>query len=159
VTAVLYPGSFDPFHNGHRELVETASYLFERVIVGAIRNPQKGDGLFGLEDREEMIRESVEHLENVEIVHFSKLVVEVAKDVGADVIVKGLRAVSDAESEITQAQMNLAISGVHTIFIPSASASSYLASKLIREIARFGGDVSGMVPEPVARRLKEKFGK
>ncbi len=159
MTAVLYPGSFDPFHNGHRELVETASYLFERVIVGAIRNPQKGDGLFGLEDREEMIRESVEHLENVEIVHFSKLVVEVAKDVGADVIVKGLRAVSDAESEITQAQMNLAISGVHTIFIPSASASSYLASKLIREIARFGGDVSGMVPEPVARRLKEKFGK
>ena len=158
MTSVLYPGSFDPFHNGHRELVETASYLFDEVIVGAIRNPQKGDGLFDLEDREEMIRESVEHLENVTIVHFSKLVVEVAKDVGADVIVKGLRAVSDAESEITQAQMNLAISGVHTIFIPSASASSYLASKLIREIARFGGDVSGMVPEPVARRLKEKFG-
>ena len=158
MTCVLYPGSFDPFHNGHRELVETASYLFDEVVVGAIRNPQKGDGLFDLEDREEMIRESLDHLDNVTIVHFSKLVVEVAKDVGADVIVKGLRAVSDAESEITQAQMNLAISGVHTIFIPSASASSYLASKLIREIARFGGDVSSMVPEPVAKRLKEKFG-
>lgn len=158
MTCVLYPGSFDPFHNGHRELVETASYLFDDVVVGAIRNPQKGDGLFDLEEREAMITESLAHLENVRVVHFSKLVVEVAKDVGADVIVKGLRAVSDAESEITQAQMNLAISGVHTVFIPSASASSFLASKLIREVARFGGDVSDMVPEPVAKRLQAKFG-
>ena len=159
MTCVLYPGSFDPFHNGHRELVETASYLFEEVGVGAIRNPQKGDGLFDLEEREAMIAESCSHLDNIRVVHFSKLVVEVAKDVGADVIVKGLRAVSDAENEITQAQMNLAISGVHTIMIPSGSASSFLASKLIREIARFGGDVSDMVPEPVAKRLREKFGK
>lgn len=157
MTTVLYPGSFDPFHNGHRELVETASFLFDEVVVGAIRNPQKGDGLFTLEEREEMIEESLTHLANVRVVGLSKLVVEVAHDVGADFIVKGLRAVSDAESEITQAQMNLAISGVHTVFIPSASASSFLASKLIREVARFGGDVSEMVPEPVAKRLKEKF--
>jgi pantetheine-phosphate adenylyltransferase len=157
LTTVLYPGSFDPFHNGHRELVETASFLFDEVVVGAIRNPQKGDGLFTLEEREEMIEESLTHLANVRVVGLSKLVVEVAHDVGADFIVKGLRAVSDAESEITQAQMNLAISGVHTVFIPSASASSFLASKLIREVARFGGDVSEMVPEPVAKRLKEKF--
>ena len=157
MTRVLYPGSFDPFHNGHRELVETASYLFDEVVVGAIRNPQKGDGLFTLEEREEMIEESLAHLANVRVVSLSKLVVEVAKEVGADFIIKGLRAVSDAESEITQAQMNLAISGVHTMFIPSASASSFLASKLIREVARFGGDVSEMVPEPVAKHLKEKF--
>lgn len=158
MTCVLYPGSFDPFHNGHRELVETAAYLFDQVVVGAIRNPQKGDGLFSLEEREAMIEESLAHLPNITVVSLSKLVVEVAKDVGADVIVKGLRAVSDAESEITQAQMNLALSGIHTMFIPSASASSFLASKLIREVARFGGDVSDMVPEPVAKRLKEKFG-
>lgn len=158
MTTVLYPGSFDPFHNGHRELIETASYLFDEVVVGAIRNPQKGDGLFPLDEREAMIRESLEHLDNIRVVHFSKLVVDVAKEVGAQLIIKGLRAVSDAESEITQAQMNLAISGVHTMFIPSASASSYLASKLIREIARFGGDVSDMVPAPVARRLAERFG-
>ena len=158
MTCVLYPGSFDPFHNGHRELVETASYLFEDVVVGAIRNPQKGDGLFPLGVRKEMIEESVAHLANVRVVSLSKLVVDVAKEVGADVIIKGLRAVSDAESEITQAQMNLAISGIHTMFIPSASASSFLNSKLIREVARFGGDVSDMVPEPVAKRLKEKFG-
>jgi pantetheine-phosphate adenylyltransferase len=159
VTCVLYPGSFDPFHNGHRELVETASYLFDEVVVGAIRNPQKGAGLFSLEEREAMIEESLVHLDNVRVVGLSKLVVEVASDVGADFIVKGLRAVSDAESEITQAQMNLAISGIHTVFIPSASASSFLASKLIREVARLGGDVTDMVPAPVAKRLKEKFPK
>ena len=158
MTCVLYPGSFDPFHNGHRELVETASYLFDEVVIAAIRNPQKGDPLFELTEREEMIRESVEHLPNISVVHFSKLVVDVAKEVGADVIVKGLRALSDAENEMAQAQMNLAISGVHTIFLPSASASSFLSSKLIREIARFGGDVSTMVPEPVAKRLHDKFG-
>ena len=158
MTSVLYPGSFDPFHNGHRELVESASFLFDRVIVGAIRNPQKSGGLFSLDEREAMLRESLEHLENVEIVSFSKLVVEVAKDVGADLIVKGLRAASDAESEIAQAQMNLAISGIHTMFLPSASASSFIASKFIRDIARFGGDVSGLVPLPVEKRLREKYG-
>ena len=159
MTCVLYPGSFDPFHNGHRELVETAAYLFDDVVVGAIRNPQKGDGLFTLEERKEMLEESLAHLDNVRVVSLSKLVVEVAAEVGADMIVKGLRAVSDAESEITQAQMNLAISGIHTMFIPSASTNSFLASKLIREVARFGGDVSDMVPEPVAKRLAEKFRK
>ena len=157
MTRVLYPGSFDPIHNGHRELVETASFLFDEVVVGAIRNPQKGEGLFTLEERKEMIRESLIHLPNVTVVSLSTLVVEVAKEVKADFIIKGLRAVSDAESEITQAQMTLAISGIHTVFIPSASASSFLASKLIREVARLGGDVSDMVPDPVAKRLKERF--
>jgi pantetheine-phosphate adenylyltransferase len=89
--------------------------------------------------------------------HFAKLVVDVAKDVGADFIIKGLRAVVDFESEMTQAQVNLNVSGVHTVFLPSASASSAIASKYIREIARFGGDVSSMVPEPVALRLRKKF--
>jgi pantetheine-phosphate adenylyltransferase len=157
VTTVLYPGSFDPIHNGHVEIVETAAYLFERVIVAAMRNPQKGEPLFPLPDREEMIRESLDHLRNVEVVHFAKLVVEVAKDLGADFIVKGLRAPSDFESEMAQAQMNLAVSGVHTLFIPTASANSYLASKYIRDIVRFGGDVTAMVPAPVARRLKERY--
>jgi pantetheine-phosphate adenylyltransferase len=156
VAKVLYPGSFDPFHNGHRELVETASFLFEHVVVATIRNPQKSAGLFTLEERQEMIAESLSHLDNVSIVSVSKLVVDVAKDVGADFIIKGLRAVSDFENEMAQAQTNLAVSGVHTIFLPSASANSYIASKYIRDIARFGGDVSAMVPEAVALALKEK---
>jgi len=157
VAKVLYPGSFDPFHNGHRELVETASFLFEHVVVATIRNPQKSAGLFSLEERQEMIGESLAHLDNVSIVSVSKLVVDVAKDVGADFIIKGLRAVSDFENEMAQAQTNLAVSGVHTIFLPSASANSYIASKYIRDIARFGGDVSAMVPEPVSLALKEKL--
>jgi pantetheine-phosphate adenylyltransferase len=157
-TTVLYPGSFDPFHNGHRELVETASYLFDEVVVAAMRNPQKGEPLFPLEERQEMIAESLGHLENVRITQFSSLVVDVARELGAAFIIKGLRAPSDFESEMAQAQMNLAVSGVHTLFLPSASANSYISSKFVREIARFGGDVSAMVPEPVTRRLKEKFG-
>ena len=158
MATVLYPGSFDPFHNGHRELVETAAHLFDKVVVAAIRNPQKSAGLFSLEDRQALIRESLAHVENIEIVSVSKLVVDVAREVGADFIIKGLRAVSDFENEMAQAQTNLAISGVHTLFLPSASANSYIASKYIRDIARFGGDVSSMVPECVNKKLVEKFG-
>jgi pantetheine-phosphate adenylyltransferase len=158
VATVLYPGSFDPFHNGHRELVETAAYLFDKVVIAAIRNPQKSAGLFTLAERKQMIRDAMSHLDNVEIVSVSKLVVDVAREVGADFIIKGLRAVSDFENEMAQAQTNLAVSGVHTLFLPSASANSYIASKYIRDIARFGGDVSAMVPEAVALMLKEKMG-
>lgn len=158
MATVLYPGSFDPFHNGHRELVETAAYLFDEVVVAAMRNPQKGEALFSLEEREEIIAESLNHLHNVRIVRFSKLVVDLAKDVGADFIIKGLRAVADFDSEMAQAQVNLAVSGVHTLFIPSASANSYIASKYVRDIARFGGDVSALVPEGVAKRLADRYG-
>jgi len=157
VTVVLYPGSFDPIHNGHLEIVETASRLFDRVVVAAMRNPQKGEPLFSLEERQAIIVESLEHLDNVEVTMFSSLVVDLAQEVGAHFIVKGLRAVSDFESELQMAQMNRSISGVDTLFIPSASRNSFLASKLIREIARFGGDVDTMVPPPVSRRLKERY--
>ena len=155
----MFPGSFDPFHNGHLEMVETASGVFDGVIVAAMRNPQKGDPLFSLKERKEMIEESLAHLDNIRVVHFAKLVVDVAKDVGADFIVKGLRAVVDFDNEMAQAQVNLNVSGVHTVLLPTATANSFVASKYIRDIARFGGDVSGMVPDAVNRRLKEKFGK
>ena len=157
MTRVLYPGSFDPIHNGHVEVIEVASQLWDEVVVAAISNPQKDKGLFTLEERQELARLSVAHLPNVTITSFSSLVVDLARSIEADFIVKGLRAVSDFESELQQAQMNLAISGVHTVFIPSATAHSFVASKLIREIARFGGDVSSMVPAPVSQRLAERF--
>lgn len=154
---VLYPGSFDPVHYGHCEIVETASSLFDSVVVAAVRNPQKGSPLFNLEDRQDMLEETFAHLPNVSITMFSSLVVDLAREVGADFIVKGLRAVSDFESELQMAQMNKAISGIETLFIPSASSRSFLASKLIRELARFGGDITSMVPPPVAKRLQERY--
>ena len=157
MTVVLYPGSFDPVHNGHVEIVETAARLFDKVIVAAMRNPQKGEPLFSLEDRQSLIEESFSHLDNVEVTLFSSLVVDLARNVGAHFIVKGLRAVSDFESELQMAQMNRSISGVDTLFIPTTSSHSFLASKLIRDISRFGGDVTSMVPPAVASRLKEKY--
>ncbi len=158
MTRVLYPGSFDPIHNGHLEIIGTAARLFDEVVVAAMRNPQKGEPLFTLEERREMLDESVAHFGNVRVTMFASLVVDLAREEGADFIVKGLRAVSDFESELQMAQMNQKISGVDTLFIPSASGNSFLASKLLREITRFGGDVSSMVPPPVARRLQEKYG-
>jgi pantetheine-phosphate adenylyltransferase len=152
---VLYPGSFDPLHNGHLEIIETAAGLFDSVTVAAMHNPQKGNGAHPLEDRQAMIRESLAHLPNVEVVMFSGLVVDLARDVGADFIVKGLRMVSDFEGEMQMAQMNFAVAGIHTVFLPSTSKSSFLASKYIRDMSRFGRDVTDMVPPPVARRLAE----
>lgn len=153
----LYPGSFDPFHNGHLEIVERAANIFDEVVVAALRNPQKSEPLFTAEERRQMIAESVAHLRNVSIVSVSTLVVNVAKDVGARVIVRGLRAVSDFENELQMAQMNHELSGIETIFIPTGSTYSFIASRLLREVARYGGDVSEFVPKPVAKRLMEKF--
>jgi pantetheine-phosphate adenylyltransferase len=158
VARVLYPGSFDPLHNGHLNIIEVASSLFDEVIVASVRNPQKDSALFDLDERQAMIQESVSHLPNVSVTLFSSLTTQLAKELEADFIVKGLRVVSDFESELIMAQMNRALTGVNTLFIPADATHSYLASKLIREIARFGGDVSTMVPEPVAKRLIEKYG-
>ncbi|MGI9604941.1 MAG: pantetheine-phosphate adenylyltransferase [Acidimicrobiales bacterium] len=157
MTVVLYPGSFDPVHNGHVEIVETAAGLFDQVIVAAMRNPSKGEPLLSLEERELVLNETFADLENVSITMFSSLVVDLAQELEADFIVKGLRAVSDFETELQMAQMNKAISGVQTLFIPSASSRSFLASRLIREIARFGGDVSSMVPAAAHRVMREKY--
>ena len=153
----LFPGSFDPFHNGHMEIVERASRLFDKVVVAAVRNPQKGATLFDLEERQALLEEVTAHLPGVSIVSMSTLTVWVARDVGADAIIRGLRAVSDFEAEMQMAQMNNHLSGIETIFIPTSPEWSFVASKLVREVWRFGGDVSAFVPEPVAKALAAKY--
>ena len=158
MTVALFPGSFDPLHNGHVEVVERAGQLFDEVVVATLRNPQKAEPLFSLSEREQMLSESLGHLTNVRIVSVSTLVVNVAKDVGATAIVKGLRAVTDFENELQMAQMNRQLSGIDTLFIPTSSTTSFVASRLLREVARYGGDVSAFVPEAVALHLKGKFG-
>jgi pantetheine-phosphate adenylyltransferase len=158
VTVALFPGSFDPFHNGHLEVVERAGQLFDKVVVATLRNPQKAEPLFNLDEREEMLRESLGHLDNVEMVSVSTLVVNVARDIGATAIIRGLRAVSDFENELQMAQMNRQLSGIDTLFIPTSSTTSFVASRLLREVARYGGDVSAFVPKAVAVRLEKKFG-
>jgi pantetheine-phosphate adenylyltransferase len=156
VALALYPGSFDPIHNAHVEIIETASRNFDNVVVAAVRNPQKEQALFTLDERKAMISESTSHLDNVQVTMFSSLVVDLAREVGADFIVKGIRNVADYEAEKQMARMNHKISGIDTLFIPCLSGNSFLASRLIREIHRYGGDVSSMVPAPVAKRLVDK---
>jgi pantetheine-phosphate adenylyltransferase len=153
----LFPGSFDPFHNGHLEIVERASKLFDEIVVAAVRNPLKGTTLFDLEEREELLEQVTAHLPSVRIVSMSTLTVWVARDVGANAIIRGLRAVSDFEAEMQMAQMNNHLSGVETIFIPTSPEWSFVASKLVREVWRFGGDVSAFVPKPVAEALQAKY--
>jgi pantetheine-phosphate adenylyltransferase len=156
----LFPGSFDPFHNGHLEIVEIASKLFDHVVVAPMRNTQKGDPLFSLEERNQMIADSVAHLPNVTIAALAVLTVDLASEMGADVIIKGLRVASDAEAELQQAQMNRRVAGIETLFIPSSSEYSFIASKYVRDFARFGGAdrIGATVPAPVLIKLKEKFG-
>ena len=153
----LCPGSFDPVTLGHLDIIERTSRHFDLVIVAVIRNPQKTQSLFSLEERQEMLQEGTAHLPNIRIEFFKGLLVEFAKDHGADAIVKGLRAVSDFDYELQMAQMNQQLTGIDTFFISTSPQYSFLSSSLVREVAKFGGDVSSMVPDHVAKRLAGMF--
>ncbi len=153
----LIPGSFDPVTFGHLDVIERTAKLFDHVLVAAVGNPSKAPPLFSLEERQAMLAEVTAHLANVEIGAFEGLLVDFALAHGVEAIVKGLRAVSDFDFELQMAQVNERMSGIATVFFPTAPEHSFLSSSLVREVARFGGDVSSMVPAPVAQRLKEQF--
>jgi pantetheine-phosphate adenylyltransferase len=157
VAIALCPGSFDPVTLGHLDIIERSSRHFDEVIVAVIRNPQKTASLFSLEDRQQMLKEATQHLTNIRIECFKGLLVDFARDHGVDAIVKGLRAVSDFDQELQMAQMNQRLSGIDTFFLSTSPQHSFLSSSLVREVARFGGDVSGMVPKNVNDRLVETF--
>jgi pantetheine-phosphate adenylyltransferase len=153
----LCPGTFDPVTNGHLDIIERAARRFDALLVGVLDNPAK-QPLFAVEERVSMLKEATHHLSNIEVDAFSGLLVDYAKRRGADVVVKGLRAVTDFEYEIQMAQMNHSLSGLETLFMTAAPRWSFLSSSLIKEVARFGGDVSGLVPPVVAERLSEQLG-
>jgi pantetheine-phosphate adenylyltransferase len=152
----LCPGMFDPVTNGHLDVVRRAAHLFDRVMVAVVENPAK-EPLFPTAERVEMLREALADVPGVEVDSFTGLLVDYARDREVDVIVKGLRAVSDFEYEIQMAQMNRHLSEMETCFVATSPKWSYLSSSLVKEIARYGGDVSGLVPDHVLRRLKERL--
>jgi pantetheine-phosphate adenylyltransferase len=152
----LYPGSFDPFHNGHLDLVERAATLFDGVVVAAMHNPDKPGRFFELDERQALIETSVAHLPTVKVAAFAGLAVDAARVAGVDVIVKGLRTAGDFDVEMQMAHTNEAVAGVRTVFLPCRPALSFVSSRFIREIAQYGGDVSSLVPPAVARRLEER---
>ena len=151
----VFPGTFDPFTNGHLDLTRRATRLFDRVVVAVADSPSKGT-LFPLEQRAEMIREACRNLRTVEVATFSDLVVVCARRVGAMVMIRGLRAVSDFEFEFQMALMNRRLSrSLEVAFLMPSQEYTYLNSTLVKEVARLGGDVHGLVPPGVERRLRE----
>ena len=150
------PGSFDPVTNGHLDIIDRASRLYDEVIVGVLVNQSKA-GLFSHEERLDMLREVTEDYANVRVEGFQGLLVDFCREQHAAVVIKGLRAVSDFDYELQMAQMNLGLAGVETLFMPTSPLTSFLSSSLVKDVAKWGGDVTAHVPEVVARRLAERL--
>lgn len=154
----LCPGSYDPVTVGHLDIITRCSTAFEEVVVAVVKNAYRKDSLFSMEERMYFLEESTHGLENVSMVELDGLVVELAREVGADVLVKGLRAVMDFEYEFQMAQLNKKLDpGVETVYMMASPEHGFLSSSGVKEIAKFGGCVDSLVPEVVARRFAEIF--
>ncbi|GAA2760428.1 pantetheine-phosphate adenylyltransferase [Actinopolymorpha rutila] len=150
------PGSFDPVTNGHLDIIVRAARLFDDLVVAVGANPRKA-GLFSVDERVELIREVTKDLAEVRVATFDGLLVDFCREHGIQAIVKGLRAVGDFDYELQMAQMNLRLTGVETVFVPTSPEYSFLSSSLVKEVATYGGDVSGLVPEHVLSRLTARL--
>lgn len=155
-TRAIYPGSFDPPTNGHLDVIERAATCFGELLVAIVVNPQKRNPMFSLEEREAMLRECVAPIGNVRVEHFRGLLADFVKSSNVDVIIKGLRVVSDFESEMSTALMNRSLSQVDTFFLMSDAKYSFVSSSMVKEVFFLGGDVAAFVPEPVLRVMSEK---
>jgi pantetheine-phosphate adenylyltransferase len=155
----IYPGSFDPVTNGHLDVIERARKLFDEVIVSVAHNEEK-QPLFTLEERLDLLREALGKIDNVRIAHFEGLLVDFAKKEEARAVIRGLRAISDFEFEFQMALMNRKLeAAVETIFLMPKEEYTYLSSRIVKEIARLGGDVSSFVPKVVGEALGKKLGR
>ena len=155
----VYPGSFDPVTLGHLDVLERATLIFDRVIMAVLENPGKS-GLFSVDERVELIRQSVNENPRVEVDTFHGLTVEYARKVGATAVVRGLRAVSDFENEFQMALMNRRLAPeIHTVFLMTSFSNVYVSSSLIKEVYRFGGSVEDVLPPPSARAMRRRFGR
>ena len=153
----VYPGSFDPITNGHLDVIQRASRLFDRVIVAVAINESKTP-LFSMKERKHLAGKSVQHLKNVEVDTFTGLLVDYVEEKGGEAVIRGLRAVSDFEFEFQLALMNRKLNErVETIFMMPKETYTFISSRMIKEVAKLGGDVSGFVPQHVGSALKEKF--
>jgi pantetheine-phosphate adenylyltransferase len=158
MTTAVYPGSFDPVHLGHLDVIERVARVFDAVIVAVAKNTEKS-ALFTVDERVQMLREAVAHLRGVTVDSYDGLTVEYATAHGARVLVKGLRAIGDFEYELKQAAMNQRLQpALDTVFFMTAPAYFFLSSSLIREVARLGGGVAGLVPPAIEARLRATFG-
>jgi pantetheine-phosphate adenylyltransferase len=157
ITAIC-PGSYDPVTNGHVDVIARAAAIFDRVVVGVVGSPRHKETLFSLEERVEFLRAALVGQDNVEVDVFSELVVEFARRWQAKAIVKGLRVISDFEWEFQMNQLNRHLAPeIETVYVMASPQVSFVSSSGVKEIAAFGGKVDELVPEPVARRLAEKF--
>jgi pantetheine-phosphate adenylyltransferase len=155
---VVCPGSFDPVHNGHLDVISRMTCIFDEVVVAVGKNAGK-NGLFGYAERMDMIREVTGHLPNVTVEVVEGLLVDFCAERGIRAIVKGLRAVGDFDYELQMSQMNHRLAGVETLFVATNPLYSFMSSSLIKEVCALGGDVSGLLPEPVLARLTERLRK
>ncbi len=154
----LYPGTFDPPTNGHLDLIQRGSKLFEHLTVAILKNPVKNP-LFTVEERVEMLHESTSSLGNVSVATFDGLMVEFARHLGATAVLRGIRAISDYEHEFQMALMNRRLAPeIETVFLQPAGRYSFVSSRMLKEVFSFGGDVSGLVPPNVLKRLKGRIG-
>ena len=150
------PGSFDPVTNGHLDIIGRSAGIFDDVIVAVLVNETK-QGLFTIDERLDMLREVTKPYENVRVESFRGLTVDFCRANDARVIVRGIRAVSDFDFELQMAQMNIGLAGVETLFMPTSPEASFLSSSLVKDVAKWGGDVTPHVPEVVARRLVDRY--